>query len=97
MAPSIWAVFTGTRRRYSATKWISDTRNAAMIGRVRILSGMAMPAKATIGTQTRFSSATSTPKAFGLPSQFSQLQGEFALLVGRQAALDHAGSGASAS
>ena len=38
---------------------------------VRILSGMAMPRKATNGTQIRLSSATTTP-TLSAPSQFSQ-------------------------
>ena len=36
-----------------------------MIGSVRILSGMAMSAKATIGTQIRLRIATSTAKTSG--------------------------------
>src|ERR1700676_4087587 len=51
MAPSICPHFTGTRRQYSTLKCTSETTNEAMIGSVRILSGMAMSAKATIGTQ----------------------------------------------
>ena len=71
MAPSIWPIFTGTRSRYSTTKCSSETTNEAMIGRVRILSGMAMSANATIGTQIRLRMATTTPR-LSAPSQFSQ-------------------------
>ena len=38
---------------------------------VRILSGMAMPTKATTGTQTRLRIATTTP-TLSAPSQLSQ-------------------------
>ena len=41
-----------------------------MIGRVRILSGMAMSAKTTIGTQSKSRIATTTPR-LSAPSQFS--------------------------
>jgi hypothetical protein len=42
-----------------------------MIGSVRILSGTAMSANATIGTQIRLRIATTTPR-LSAPSQFSQ-------------------------
>ena len=55
MAPSIFARSSPARAdQYITTKWPSETRNAAMISSsVNILSGMAMSAKATIGTQIR--------------------------------------------
>src|ERR1700730_14093158 len=62
MAPSICPHLTGTRRRYSTTKCTSETTKAAMIGSVRILSGMAMPANATIGTPIRFGIGPRTPR-----------------------------------
>ena len=42
-----------------------------MIGSVRILSGMAMSANATIGTQIKLRIATTTPR-LSAPNQFSQ-------------------------
>ena len=56
-----------------------------MIGRVSTLSGTAMPANATTGTQIRLRIATSTPTV-SAPSQLIQPKREFALLVaGEQA------------
>ena len=52
---------------------------------VRILSGMAMPTKATTGTQTRLRIATTTPIAFGA-EPVEPAEREFALLLARQAA-----------
>ncbi len=56
-----------------------------MIGSVRILSGIAMSAKATIGTQIRLRIATTHAEAFGA-QPVQPAQREFAALVRRQAA-----------
>ena len=56
-----------------------------MIGSVRILSGMAMSANATIGTQIRLRIATTHAEAFGA-EPVQPAQREFAALVGRQPA-----------
>ena len=56
-----------------------------MIGSVRILSGMAMSAKATTGTQIRLRIATTTPMAFRA-QPVEPAEREFALLLARQPA-----------
>ena len=52
-------------------KWMTEIAKVAMIGSVSTLSGTAMPANATTGTQTRLKIATSTP-TLSAPSQLIQ-------------------------
>ena len=63
---------------------------------VRILSGMAMPTKATTGTQIRLRIATTTPDRFGA-EPVEPAEREFALLLAGEAGDAAAANGANAS